>query len=303
VNTNSKEGLREILPVVYLLARYYVAFTVLTYGFAKLMGAQFTVLDSELAKPMGDVSGFWLTWYYFGYSATYASLVAWAQIIGAVMLCFRRTTLAGSLLLLPVMVNIVSIDLWVIRFPLDSGALLNAVFVLLTLLCILAFHGRDLLKVLTARRDDLVLLTKAPRLGFATGLLVTASMVAFTAYLAYWLANVNNRDPTPIDGAWHVSGAQPNDLVTPDWIYFEYNRAYMVVFHFPNGASETHDFRVDAKAKTLKIAREWLTPGAEIFDGSWNRNADRMTISGIWHKTAPLNLTLDRKQMPVKDHP
>jgi len=27
------------------------------YGFAKLNGSQFTVLDSELAKPMGEVSG------------------------------------------------------------------------------------------------------------------------------------------------------------------------------------------------------------------------------------------------------
>ena len=25
-----------------------------------------SVLDSEVTKPMGDVSGFWLTWYYFG---------------------------------------------------------------------------------------------------------------------------------------------------------------------------------------------------------------------------------------------
>ena len=41
----------------------------IAYGFAKLHGSQFTVLDSELTRPMGEVSGFWLTWYYPGYSA------------------------------------------------------------------------------------------------------------------------------------------------------------------------------------------------------------------------------------------
>lgn len=296
-----KEALREILPAVYLLARYCAAYILLSYGFAKVMGAQFTVLDSQLAKPMGEVSGFWLTWYYFGYSATYSALVAWAQIIGGVLVCFRRTALAGALLLLPVMVNVVGIDLWVIRFPFDSGALLNAAFVLIALLFILAVHARELLRLLTLRRDDLALL-KAPRRSFMIALLVTAAMVAFTAHQADWLATVNNRDPTPIDGAWHVSSAQPPDVALPDWIYFEYNRAYMVVFHFANGATETHDFRVDPKAKTLKIANEWLTAGSEIFDGHWNRSGDTILVSGMWHKTTPVNMTLEHKQMPVKDH-
>lgn len=293
---------RKVLPAVYLAARYYAAYTLLGYGFAKVMGAQFTVLDSQLAKPMGDVSGFWLTWYYFGYSVAYSSLVAWAQIIGAVLLCFRRTALAGALLLLPVMVNVVGIDVWVVRFPFDSGALRNAVYVLLALLVVVAFHGRDLLGFLTARRDDLVLLTRAPRWGFVIALLITTGMVAYTAHEADWIANVNNRSPTPIDGAWHVTDAHLSDVATPEWIYFEYNRAYMVVFRFPNGTTETHDFRVDPQAKTLKIAGRWLNPGSEIFEGRWNRSGDKMTVNGVWHNTTPLSLTLERKQMPVKDH-
>ena len=137
------------------MARYYAAFTLLGYGFAKVMGAQFTVLDSELAKPMSYVSGFWLTWYYFGYSVVYASVVAWVQIVGAVLLGSKRTSLVGALLLLPVMVNIVCIDLWVVRLPLGSGALRNALFVLLALLVVLGFHVRDLYRLLQITRNDL----------------------------------------------------------------------------------------------------------------------------------------------------
>ena len=157
------------------------------------------------------------------------------------------------------MVNIVGIDVWVIRFPFDSGALRNAIYVLLALLLVVAFHARRLLSLLMARRDDLALLTKVPRWGFVIALLVTASMVAYTAHEADWLANVNNRAPTPIDGAWHVT-AKPNDVAVPEWIYFEYNRAYMVVFDFSNGTSETHDFRVDPRAKTLKSVETGSPP-------------------------------------------
>ncbi|MDZ7631178.1 MAG: hypothetical protein U5K74_07480 [Gemmatimonadaceae bacterium] len=46
--------------------RWLVAVLCIIYGFAKLNGSQFTVLDSELARPMGEVRGFWLVWYFFG---------------------------------------------------------------------------------------------------------------------------------------------------------------------------------------------------------------------------------------------
>src|SRR3954467_1947427 len=92
--------------------RYLVAVLVLTYGFAKLNGSQFTILDSELDKPMGHVSGFWLTWYYFGYSAIYGNFLASVQIIGALLLTFRRTTFLGACVLAPVLSNILLIDIF-----------------------------------------------------------------------------------------------------------------------------------------------------------------------------------------------
>jgi len=51
------------MPLFYRLLRYGTATILLVDGFAKLNGSQFTILDSELDKPMGQVSGFWLTWY------------------------------------------------------------------------------------------------------------------------------------------------------------------------------------------------------------------------------------------------
>ncbi|MHB1959098.1 MAG: hypothetical protein ACYCO5_08705 [Acidobacteriaceae bacterium] len=282
--------------------RYYAAFTLLGYGFAKLMGAQFTVLDSQLAKPMGDVAGFWLTWYYFGYSPVYSTIIACTQIAGAVLLCFRRTTLLGALILLPVMVNIVCVDIWVVQFPFDSGALRNALYVFFALLLILAFNLGDIFRFLFRRRDDLALFTKRRSWLLVLEVVVVAGILAYTAHEGYWLANVNNRAPTPIDGAWHVVQIRPAQPDLPDWIYFEYNRAHMTIFHFPDGHSEMHDFRVDPQDRALTISKQRLVPGSDIFKGAWDRNGDTMTLAGLWDNRTQIAMTLQRKQMPVKDH-
>src|SRR2546423_13924738 len=96
----------------YRALRFFVASFIILYVFAKLNGSQFTILDSELDKPMGQVSGFWLTWYYFGYSAVYGNLIGLVQIAGGVLLMFRRTTLLGSCLLLAVITNIILVDIF-----------------------------------------------------------------------------------------------------------------------------------------------------------------------------------------------
>ena len=70
------------------------------------------MLDSELTKPLGQVSGFWLTWYYFGYSAVYGTLIALLQVAAGVLLIVPRTALLGALLLLPIATNIVLIDVF-----------------------------------------------------------------------------------------------------------------------------------------------------------------------------------------------
>jgi uncharacterized membrane protein YphA (DoxX/SURF4 family) len=76
--------------------RWLAAVLCITYGAAKITGSQFTILDSELARPLGQVSGFWLTWYYFGYSTFYKILIGLAEIGGGLLLAVPRTALLGA---------------------------------------------------------------------------------------------------------------------------------------------------------------------------------------------------------------
>jgi len=292
----------KAFAAIYLCARYYAAFTLFRYGFAKVMGAQFTVLDSELAKPMGEVSGFWLTWYYFGMSPFYGAFVAGAQVAGALLLCFRRTALIGTLILLPVMLNIVSIDHWVIGWDFGADPLQMALAVLFALLVVLAFHSNDLFRFFLQRRENLALLPRSKAWTLAAHLVIVLGMLLYTAHNAYYMANENNRSPTAIDGAWHLVQAKPDRNDIPEWIYFEYNRAYMVVLKYPDGKSLMHDFRIDPKNQSIQMAQEWLSPGSDVFNGKWTRTGDRLVLDGTWGPTPPVMMTFQRKQMPVKDH-
>src|SRR5690606_40060877 len=122
---------------LYTVCRWFVAVALITYGFAKLTDVQFTILESWLDTPMGEVPGFWLTWYYFGYSAVYGNFIALLQILGGLLLTFHRTTLLGAALLFGIMSNIVLVDIF---YGVDISGLAAAVVIWDCLAFILFLH-------------------------------------------------------------------------------------------------------------------------------------------------------------------
>ena len=266
---------------LYVTLRTFVAFFLLLYGFAKINGAQFTVLDSALDRPMGQVSGFWLTWYFFGYSKVYGTLVAVAQIAGAVLLMFRRTVLLGTLLLLPILTNIVLIDVF---YGVEGSALVMAIVLEAALLYLLFHHREELVDLLWTRQapEQGQERTRGQRLGKAA---VCVGMIVFTAGFTWWVANVNNRAPTPIDGAWEVVAAEPDSedaVTTPDRIFFERERAHMAVLRYGPGRYVQRHFAVDPDSGRLRIWERWLQQDELLFDGHYVMTADdgRLRVEG-----------------------
>jgi hypothetical protein len=106
------------------IIRYWLAVEIFNYGFAKILGSQFDPSYYRSESPWNSLSGPDLTWNYFSYSYTMSVILAFIQIAGSTLLLFRRTTILGVILLVPVMVNIVLIDIF---YSLPGGALLNAI--------------------------------------------------------------------------------------------------------------------------------------------------------------------------------
>ena len=247
--------------VMTAIARWLAAVICIVYGFAKLNGSQFTVLDSELAKPLGEVSGFWLTWHYFGYSAPYGTLLALLQIGAALLLVWPRTSLIGALLLLPIFANIVLVDIF---FRIQLGATVVALVVLVCVSLVIAPHAERLLKA--------VVLDSPSR--YKPVRLAAIALIVIGAWgLTWWAANINNRLPTPIDGTWAPIAQAGNDASNRQWerVFFERNRAHMVVFRAPNGRDETHHFEIDANGM-IRIWETWLRKDSLIMQGTLNRD-------------------------------
>ena len=95
---------------LHTFCRYFLATMILSYAFGKILGTQFTLQPSTYDKPISSLSGFKLTWYYYGYSFGYRIFIAISQIASSFLLLFRRTTRIGIVLFLSFMVNILLVD-------------------------------------------------------------------------------------------------------------------------------------------------------------------------------------------------
>lgn len=102
--------------VVYILElslRFYIAYYLLDYGIGKLTGQMFNNATNEiLNKPMNEVDLFHLTWYWFHRNILLAYFVGICQILSGILLIFNRTVLLGVLLSLPIFINILLIDIY-----------------------------------------------------------------------------------------------------------------------------------------------------------------------------------------------
>ncbi|MCY3591583.1 MAG: hypothetical protein OXH32_08150 [Acidobacteria bacterium] len=238
--------------IVRAVVRWFCAVQFMIYGFAKVNGSQFTVLDSQLATPLEDVSAFWLVWYFFGYSGLYKGFIALVEIGGSVLLAFRRTALLGTLVLLAAIVNIVLID---VGFGVAQAGLPMAIVLMCGLLYLLIPHVRQLLAALFIDHES----TRAARVATLGGV-VLAGVLAFS--FTYWVANFNNRLPTEIDGTWEVLGEQTENI---SHVFFERNRAFQVVFRDEDGALRNHHFEMDGGR--IRIWQEWLSKGDLLAEG------------------------------------
>lgn len=244
------DSVRE--SIVRVIVRWFCAVQFMIYGFAKVNGSQFTVLDSQLATPLEDVSPFWLVWYFFGYSGLYKGFIALIEIAGGVLLAFRRTALLGTLVLLAATVNIVLID---VGFGVAQAGLPMAIVLMCGLLYLLLPHVRELLAVVLVDHES----TRAARVATLGGV-VLAGVLAFS--FTYWVANFNNRLPTEVDGTWEVLGEQTENI---SHVFFERNRAFQVVFMDEDGALRNHHFEIDGGR--IRIWQEWLSKGDLLAEG------------------------------------
>lgn len=109
--SRSKDLSPRVFDVSHVLARYYLATTMISYGWVKILPLQMPLPGPDrLMQPYGDSSPMGLVWTFIGASAAYQIFSGLCEALAGYLLFWRRTALLGALIAIAVMTNVMAIN-------------------------------------------------------------------------------------------------------------------------------------------------------------------------------------------------
>lgn len=131
-----------------VLVRYTLAFTLFGYGFAKVFPLQFQPTPlRRFIEPYGAFSPMGVLWSFMGASVPYIIYTGCAEVLGGLLLLFRRTASLGAMVSFAVMLNVA-----VLNFCYDVPVKLYSTNLTLMAVFLLAPDLRRLSDVLVRNR-------------------------------------------------------------------------------------------------------------------------------------------------------
>ncbi|RWY55571.1 hypothetical protein [Mucilaginibacter gilvus] len=110
--------------------RYTIALDMIMFGGQKLCHLQFYVPLGMLDDPFTAIPNEMLMWAFMGRYHSMVNIIASLEILGGTLLLFRKTRLVGAFVLLPMLLNIMLLDLYYLN-------LLVQVYVMLEVLAVI----------------------------------------------------------------------------------------------------------------------------------------------------------------------
>jgi uncharacterized membrane protein YphA (DoxX/SURF4 family) len=266
----------RVAAITRLMLRYWLGYTMLTYGFAKVFKTQFPYPPPvRLEEPLGQMSPMGLLWTFMGYSLPYNLFTGAAECLGGALLLFRRTTTLGSLVLIAVLANVVMLN-----FCYDVPVkLLSAELLLVSIVLLWPDLGR-LASVIfgfaaPATSDDRWLLTRRwRRVAIVVKLLVLISVVYHQLAQGFEYATSFEQLVTPLDGRYDVIEAPPDLHVK------RIASGFGALYIWNDGASEPAPFQATFEwPHTVRLAGAggvgvltYAKAGpVVVLDGEWNK--------------------------------
>ena len=94
------------------LLRMFLIMAMILYGLAKVFKGQFADPSLELLlQPVGEMSPMGLAWTFMGHSIVYNIFLGSLEILGGLLLLYRKTSTLGSILILGIMMNVAFMNL------------------------------------------------------------------------------------------------------------------------------------------------------------------------------------------------
>lgn len=113
---------------------YILAMDMVMFGAQKLCHLQFSVPLGMLDDPFTAIPNEMLMWAFMGRYHSMVNVIACIEIGGGLLLLFRRTRLAGAFVLLPMLLNILLLDLYYLNLLVQAYAALETLAVIYLIL-------------------------------------------------------------------------------------------------------------------------------------------------------------------------
>jgi uncharacterized membrane protein YphA (DoxX/SURF4 family) len=140
-----RSNYRILLHALKVYLRYYLASVMLSYGFSKLFFVQFNARQFDLENlvmPYGNFSPGHLLANFMGYSKSYQFFTGAVEVLGAILLFFRRTTTLGALILFGVLTNV-----FLLNYNFSFGVTEYSLELLLIAVFLLALDSRRIINL------------------------------------------------------------------------------------------------------------------------------------------------------------
>ncbi|MBT1706143.1 DoxX family protein [Chryseosolibacter indicus] len=106
-----RNSYENLLYWLVIILRYYLAVVMIGYGFAKVFKTQFPFpVVQRLMQTYGESSPMGLLWTFMGYSVAYNIFTGLGEVVGGLLLLFKRTTQLGAFIVIAVMSNVVMLN-------------------------------------------------------------------------------------------------------------------------------------------------------------------------------------------------
>lgn len=263
--------------------RYAIAFDLAMFGFQKIFHMQFNVPLGMLDEPFNDISSKWLMWAFFRRSYGFVYTIAATQILGASLLLFNRTRLVSLVLLVPVMLNIVLIDVF---YELERGVLVHALFLSAGLIYLLLLDYRKLVACFLDKDSTTF------SMPWRNDLLKYAGRLSIIVIPLLLIMSLGPRDKHPgVTGKYTVTASGGDKLLAPKCdsvltrVYFDFGND--CVFEF-NGLDKRMFGTFNLDDRTGTLTTKWHYPKSasdKSFSGVLKRiDDDEVELSGVMNK-------------------
>jgi len=277
-----------------VVLRYFVAFTMIFFGASKVFLLQFPAPNiSRLMERVGDMSPMGLAWTYMGYSRWFNYFTGGAELLCAGLLFFRRTTRAGVLTGIVLLLNIVAIN-----FCFDVCVKISSTTLLLMCFFILIPDYDNFIRFFFGSQNAIAVDRAQPALpaaGRNKGLL--ALKYGIITYAVYWNCALmidltatygDGRytiQKTPLAGLYEVDtfilGRDTLKPLTTDtirWRRFWISRPGTATVQLMNDSTRLYGLQADTPNHKLILTRA----GAQRFDIRYIRQGNGLVLAARW---------------------